>query len=507
MEDIKNSFRKSFPPPTSPCALPPGTPLPSAATQGGFGYHGATKEVTWRGTQALKLCNGLFVSGRTLDQIYAQEMVSPQTEPTVPMPLNRVEIDYQRQAVAIGVGDSNDPVPTMRAAYREGIGGVVMGINQTFADIDKLPKLEMEPLPGDPATLPWPNGDLVEKKPLPDNVNQAALKAAGDWTFNRAAHGHKGQVTLSLLVVYRGDIVYERYAPGVNMHTRTRTWSTAKSISSTLIGIAVDKGLLDLNGPLPFDWPPDPRKGIADPRKNIKLRDVLHMSSGLYPVDTYRGSGIIGSHLSYFSGWDSAYEARNRGLIREPGSVHVYENYDTLLGVFALRVALANDQTYAEFPRRELFDRIGMRNTLPGMDRFGNFVLSSQVYSNARDLARVGLLYLNNGLWDGQRILSKEWVDWVRRPAMSTRGIGHTYGGHFWLVPDQRKDLPQDAYATSGARGQFCVIVPSYDLIIVRRGLDRRVGDEALDRWDMLAEVMKAFPPPSPPPKKLPATP
>jgi hypothetical protein len=327
------------------CALLLGLPLLSAAAQGSFGYHGATGEVTWRGTQALKLCNGLFVSSRTLDQIYAQEMVNPRPEPTVPMPLDRVEIDYHRKAVAIGVGDSNDPVPVMRAAYREGIGCVVMGINQTFADIDKLPKLEMMPLPGDPATIPWPNGDLVEKKPLPDSVNQAALKAAGDWTFDRVGHGgHKGQVTLSLLVVYRGDIVYERYAPGMNMHTRLRTWSTAKSISSTLIGIAVDKGLLKLNEPLPFDWPPDPRKGIADPRKSIKLRDVLHMSSGLYPVDTIRGYTPIGSHLSYFAGLDSAYEARNRGLIREPGSVYVYENYDTLLGVLALRTVLGNDK-------------------------------------------------------------------------------------------------------------------------------------------------------------------
>ncbi len=434
--------------------------------------------------------------------------MNPRPEPTVPMPLDRVEIDYQRKAVAIGVGDRNDPVPVMRAAYREGSGCVVMGIEQDFAHIDKLPKLEMAPLPGDPATIPWPDGDLVEKKPLPDSVNQAALKAAGDWTFDRASHGgHKGQVTLSLLVVYRGEIVYERYAPGVSMHTRTRTWSTAKSISSTITGIAVDKGILKLNEPLPFDWPPDPRKGIADPRKSVRLRDVLHMSSGLYPVDTYRGEGIIGSHLSYFSGWNSAYEARNRGLIREPGSVYVYENYDTLLGVFALRTVLGNDKTYWEFPRRELFDRIGMRSTLAGMDRFGNYVLSSQVYTNARDLARVGILYLNNGTWNGKRILSKEWVDWVRRPAMSTKTIGNTYGGQFWLVPDNRRDLPQDAYSTSGARGQFCAIVPSYDLVVVRRGLDWRAGHNALDRWDMLAEVLKAFPPPSRLPKKLPATP
>ena len=141
------------------------------------------------------------------------------------------------------------------------------------------------------------------------------------------------------------------------------------------------------------------------------------------------------------------------------------------------------------------------------MDRFGNYVLSSQVYTNSRDLARVGLLYLNEGVWNSERILSKKWVEWARRPAYSTRGIGNTYGGQFWLVPDSRKDLPQDAYSTNGAQGQYCVIVPSHDLIVVRRGLDWRAKYKGLDQWDMLAEVLKAFPTPAVPPKKLPPTP
>ena len=135
------------------------------------------------------------------------------------------------------------------------------------------------------------------------------------------------------------------------------------------------------------------------------------------------------------------------------------------------------------------------------MDRFGNYVLSSQVYSNARDLARLGLLYLNRGKWNGEQILSEEWVDFVRTPAPSTRQIGNGYGGQWWLVPDKRKDLPRDAYSTLGLRGQFAIVVPSYDLVVIRRGLDGRKG--ALDTWDLLAEVLKAFPPPQREPKKL----
>jgi CubicO group peptidase (beta-lactamase class C family) len=162
--------------------------------------------------------------------------------------------------------------------------------------------------------------------------------------------------------------------------------------------------------------------------------------------------------------------------------------------VLALRTALGDEKTYKEFPRRALFDRIGMRNTMAGMDRFGHYVLSSQVYTNARDLGRLGLLYLNRGKWNGERLLSESWVDFARTPAPATRDLGREYGGHFWLVPDSRADLPQDAYSTNGARGQYTVIVPSYDLVVVRRGLDFRTGGRGLSQWDLLAEIIKAFP-------------
>lgn len=173
-----------------------------------YDYHRSAAEIVWRGTQALKLCNGLFISDRTVDQIYAQEFAGMGE----PMPHARIEIDRSRQAVAIGVG-AGDFLPAMRAALRPGIGCVVMSPDQTFADIDKLPLLEMRPAPGEPATLPWPEGDRVANKPLPAGVDGTALHRAGEWAFDRVSHGgHRGQVTLSLLVIHGGDIVYERYA-------------------------------------------------------------------------------------------------------------------------------------------------------------------------------------------------------------------------------------------------------------------------------------------------------
>jgi CubicO group peptidase (beta-lactamase class C family) len=156
-----------------------------------------------------------------------------------------------------------------------------------------------------------------------------------------------------------------------------------------------------------------------------------------------------------------------------------------------MKLALGSDEAYQQFPRRALLDKIGMRNTLVSTDRFHDFILSSQVYANARDLARFGLLYLQNGVWDGERLLSEDWIKFVRTPAPATRERGNFYGGQWWLVPDDRKDVPGDAYSTAGNRGQYVVVVPSHDLVIVRRGLD--FGGQGFDQWDMTREVLKAF--------------
>jgi CubicO group peptidase (beta-lactamase class C family) len=179
--------------------------------------------------------------------------------------------------------------------------------------------------------------------------------------------------------------------------------------------------------------------------------------------------------------------------VREPGSYWDYENYDNLLAVYAMKRALGDEKTYHGYPRRALLDRIGMRNTLLSTDRFGDFILSSQVYTNARDLARFGLLYLQNGQWAGKQLISKEWIEFVRTPAPSTKDRGNMYGGQWWLVPDERADVPKDAYSSAGNRGQFVIVVPSHDVVIVRRGLD--YGQQGFNRWDLTREVLKAIRP------------
>lgn len=449
-----------------------------------FDYFAADRTLIRNGVQAVLMCNGLFTSGRTLQQVFQQELAYL-SEPVGNPDGGEYIIDSELKAVAIGGPESG---PVMRAAFRDGIGCVIMAPNQSFDDIDTLPELDLPYPAGDPASMPWPNGNVIEKQPLPDRIDQTALQSASDWAFDRES---PEQDTLSLLVVYKGEIILERYAHGVDSMTRTRTWSTAKSIASTLIGMLVDEGRLELDAPLGIKWLPEMESGDKDPRNAITLRHVLNMSSGLYPIDSFGMEYATGSGLSYWAGASSVDGARRRGLIRAPGSVWEYENYDNLLAVYAMKLALGDPETYATFPRKALLDRIGMRNTLVSTDRFGDFIFSSQVYTTARDLARFGLLYQQAGVWQGERLISKQWIEFERTPAPATAHLGHLYGGQFWLVPDDRNDVPKSAYSTAGNRGQYVVIVPSHELVIVRRGLD--YGKQGFDNWDLTREVLKAF--------------
>ncbi|MEE8133916.1 MAG: serine hydrolase, partial [Gemmatimonadales bacterium] len=312
-----------------------------------YDYFRFERDMIQHGIQAVLMCNGLFTSNRTIEQVFEQELAYLR-QPIGTARGGDYVVDWDRKAVAIGAPGGT---PTMRAAFRKGLGCVIMAPDQTFEDIESLPILDVPPLPGDPAMIPWPNGDLIPTAPLPPGVDAAALEAASDWAFDRES---PEQVTLSLIVVHQGQVIHERYAPGVDVTTRTRTWSTAKSIAVTLFGILVDQGKMELDRPLGFDWLPRARSPETDPRNVVTLRHVLNMSSGLYTVDSRGMEYATGSGLAYWAGASAVNGARNRALMREPGTFWDYENYDTILAVYAMKLALGDDHTYLEFPRRAL---------------------------------------------------------------------------------------------------------------------------------------------------------
>ncbi len=443
-----------------------------------YDYYSSNRDMIRNGVQAVLTCNGLFTSKRSLEQVFKQELAYL---PSVVGDSSQGNYHIDRKLKLVSVGGGEDGVQ-ISAVFREGIGCVVMAPDQSSDDIPHLPSIKIAEPPVILSQTPWPEGDLLEN----NHLENEALQAASDWAFERSS---PEQDTLSLLVVHKGKIIHERYAEGISKDTRTRTWSTAKSIAVTLIGMLVDQDRLSLDDPLEIEWLPKVAEDEEDPRHQITLRHLLNMSSGLYPVDSFGMEYATGSGLAYWAGSSSSIGARKRGLIREPGAFWDYENYDTLLAVHAMKLVLGED--YHQFPYQALLSKIGMHNTLLSTDRFGDFIFSSQVYTNARDLARFGLLYLQEGKWNDKQLLSKEWIKFVRTPAPSSAVRGSDYGGQWWLVPDSRTDVPKDAYATAGNRGQYVIVVPSRELVIVRRGLD--YGKQGFDRWDLTREVLKAL--------------
>ena len=212
-----------------------------------------------RGVQAVLACNGLFTSNRSAEQVFERQELA----------YLRAGRQSWRVDEALGlVTVETLKGPVGRAAYRAGIGCVVMHPDQSVEEIDDLPVRAEVSGPETTADVPWPMGDAVGEIAL---RRASMAKPSGpplDWAFDRPGEENPDeQDTLSLLVVHRGRIIHERYADGVDRDTRTRTWSTAKSIAVTLIGMLVDEGRMELDEPLPIDWLPERARAKRGPAR------------------------------------------------------------------------------------------------------------------------------------------------------------------------------------------------------------------------------------------------
>lgn len=342
----------------------------------------------------------------------------------------------------------------------------------------------------DAATTPWPMGDLDAAAPGSPDVDAETVTAAVDAAF--APEG----LTQAFLVVHRGRILAERYAPGVGPETQLESWSMGKSVTAALVGILIREGAFALDDPAPVPaWYADP----DDPRAAIRIRDLMQMSSGLHfiaPRDPDYGPGSpYPDHMAvYTTPVDVFRFSIERPLQFAPGTEGRYRNSDPLtLGYIVRETVRARGEEYLTFPQRALFDRIGVRRQVLETDPYGNFVLTGFDYGTARGWARLGMLFLQDGVWQGERILPEGFVDFVRTPAPAWDEP--VYGGQFWINGTGEWSLPTDAYFMAGGGGQRVFIVPSHDLVVVRLGHFR--GDPAgvapLDR--ALALLMEAIPP------------
>lgn len=289
----------------------------------------------------------------------------------------------------------------------------------------------------------------------PVQGDAAALTGAVDRAF-RQGFG-VGTNTTGVVVLQNGRIVAERYAPDFGPLVPQRTWSVAKSLAGTLIGAAVQRGEVDVKAPAAIaNW-----RRPGDPRGAITLEALMRMSSGLTSDTAGNRTDAL-----YFGGTAADEQAPGWPLLAPVGSTYRYANNDTLLAVMAIA------PTFEAHPPAELFDRLGMMHTFAETDWRGNYILSSQVWTTARDLARFGQLYVQDGIWEGERLLPEGWRAFVSTPSGPQPPTGNFgYGATFWVM-NRSEGVPADAFAAFGNRGQYVVIVPSRDVVIVRRGED-----------------------------------
>jgi CubicO group peptidase (beta-lactamase class C family) len=358
-------------------------------------------------------------------------------------------------------------------------------------------------LPEQPAGLPWPRADWPVG-PVPAQTDAAALQAAMKDAFEQGipALGETRQV----VIIQGGRLVYERYAPEFGRDMRLISWSMAKSVTQALVGAAVLQGLVDIDQPMgnPL-WAPD------DPRARIPWRNWLQMTDGLryFEIGAPMERSDAARKLFGPGRLNVARYCAGLPLIHAPGTVWNYDSCGFVLLSDALTRAVvphpaspeARRDAMLKWMRASLFDVLGME-VQPEFDAKGLYYGSSMIYGTARDFARLGLLYLRDGVWDGRRVLPEGWVDFARTPAAGANE--DIYGAGWWLNPQQGRGRPlpvlietgreRDAFRAQGFLGQVIMDIPSKDLVVVRLGLtpDADRGWAAVGDW--LGRVARAFP-------------
>jgi CubicO group peptidase (beta-lactamase class C family) len=349
-----------------------------------------------------------------------------------------------------------------KAIYRKGIGCTL--VNDYSEKEIRAQNFNITPAPMiNRDTIPWPAGDkLVDT--VPAGVNVAAL----DYILNNAINDSKTAHTRALLVLYNGQLVAEKYAPGFDKNTVMLGWSVSKSLTGAMIGILVKQAKLDVNAPAPVsEWQ-------GNERQKITLKHLLQQTSGLDFVESYTGFSEVTNML--FNKGDMAAFTAKLPLKYEPGTVFNYSSGNSNVLSRIIRQTVGEER-YASFPYEYLFHKLGMYSMLLEPDASGTYIGSSYSYATARDFARFGLLYYNNGNWNGEQILPENWVKETVQPVAADKL--KSYGYQFWLngwnkkdpAKRQYPDVPADMFFADGYGGQNIYIIPSKKLIVVRLGL------------------------------------
>jgi len=428
------------------------------------------------GMAAKTMCSCVYVTGRTPESVRQQEL--------------QVFPGLAGSDIAVNDADSSVTASifwkTSKAIYRRGVGCALVAEQSEEAVRSRKPLIAGPPtLHQD--SLAWPSGNILPDSAVAgvdyDAVNRAINHAFADKDPKKPIFTH------AVIAVYDGKIIGEKYADGFGRDSRLMGWSMTKSITNALVGILVKQGKLDVNAPAPVaEWQNDERKAIT-------LNNLLQASSGLKWSESYF-TPWADFHRMFIHSDDKAAYAASRPLKHEPGTFFEYSSGTTNILSRIVRQTVGDEQYY-RFPYEQLFYKIGMNQAIIEADASGTFVASSYSYASARDWARFGLLYLNDGVWNGERILPEGWVKYSTTPAPAAPL--REYGAQIWLNLGDPKDLskvdrpglPHETILFDGFERNYVVIIPSKKLVVVRLGVTHN-SDFSLA--DLVNGVIKALP-------------
>jgi len=404
------------------------------------------------GFSAKNICSGYFLSGMPGQMTVEQVLV-----PASPLLANvSFEIDKEKRTVDTQMfGFSR-----RRAEFNPGTGCTLL--REGRESMDEL--LEVADIPAPDPALPWPGG--LAPAPQNDSLAQVLEAAFAE------PDPHYARNTKAIVVIHEGQLVAEKYATGIDAEKPLPGWSMTKSVINLLIGVLVREGRLSVmqTAPVPA-WQEDE----GDPRGTITIDELLRMSSGLEFDEDYSIYGDVTRMLSVEP--DAAGFAASKPLVAEPGAVWSYSSGTSNILAGIIRQTVGGYlQEYYDFTQQGLFLPLGIHTATMEIDNNGTFIGSSYMYASARDWARLGQLCLQDGVWQGRRLLPEGWIGYSTTP--TPNNPLRNYGAHFWLNADPEDSrqqrtwptLPADAYSMNGFQGQRVIIIPSQDLVVVRLG-------------------------------------
>ncbi len=438
------------------------------------------------GFVAKYLCSSTFISKRNPETVFTED-IAPVN------PLAKI-VEYKIDSENKSVTSDSFGLLKMKAIYREGCGcSLVIGTTEEQMRAQKLvePGFEKTRLKHrDDLSWPMGSGGPVDGQRM--GIDMATLEKAIDAAFSEPGPDNPRK-TRVVVIVHNGKLIAERYAPGFNKEMPLLGWSMSKSITNSLVGILVKEGKLDVMQPAPVkEWQRE-----DDPRRRITLDQLLRMSSGLKFEEVY--APLFDATYMLYGSYDFAAYAAGKPLETEPDGKWYYSSGTANIIARIVRQTVETEyQYYYRFLYEKLFNKIGMYSAVMEPDSSGTFVGSSYTFATARDWARFGLLFLQDGTWQGERILPEGWVTYTTTP--TPKAAKGEYGAHFWLNagntedPEDRKwpRSPRDAYAAMGFQEQKVIVIPSRKLVLVRFGAtsDR----DAWDTDEFIKSVLEAFP-------------